>query len=63
VVWYFPSCQNCSIKRTRWAHPAYTMISAPRRRPARGAGMLRIGLIRRYHIFGLLHPSHHADKR
>jgi hypothetical protein len=22
VVWCFPSCQNCSIERTHWAHPA-----------------------------------------
>jgi hypothetical protein len=33
VLWCFPSCQNCSIKRTHWAHPVYTLISALRRRP------------------------------
>ena len=30
--WCSPSCQNCSIKSTHWAHPAYTVISALRRR-------------------------------
>jgi hypothetical protein len=28
VEWCFPSCQNCSIKRTHWAHPAYEIASA-----------------------------------
>jgi len=25
----FPSCQNCSIKRTHWAHPAYSIDFCP----------------------------------
>jgi hypothetical protein len=29
----FPSCQNCFIKRTHWAHPSQVVISALRRRP------------------------------
>ena len=32
VRWCSRSCQNCSIKSTHWAHPAYTVISALRRR-------------------------------
>jgi hypothetical protein len=36
VVWCFPSCQNCSVKRTHWAHPAYLLISALRRRALAG---------------------------
>jgi hypothetical protein len=24
VEWCFPSCQNCLIKRTHWAHPVWT---------------------------------------
>jgi hypothetical protein len=32
VRWCSRSCQNCSIKRTHWAHPVYTVISALRRR-------------------------------
>jgi hypothetical protein len=36
VVSCFPSCQNCSIKRTHWAHSVYTATSGLRRR-LRGA--------------------------
>ena len=32
VRWCSRSCQNCLIKSTHWAHPAYTVISALRRR-------------------------------
>jgi hypothetical protein len=36
VVWCFPSCQNCSIKRTHWAHPAERVDFALRRHALAG---------------------------
>ena len=35
VRWCIPSCQNCFIKRTHWAHPSQVVISTLHRR-ARG---------------------------
>ena len=51
VGWCFPSCQNCLIKRTHWAHPVWTrgfLLSAGA--PSRGAGMLRTGVIRHFDV-------------
>jgi hypothetical protein len=42
----FLSCQNCSIKRTHWAHPAYAVDSALRRRHPREAHIMRTNVIR-----------------
>jgi hypothetical protein len=49
--WYFPSCQNCSIKRSHWAHPVWTrrfLLSAGA--PSRGSGMLRTSVIRHFDV-------------
>src|SRR6202041_1991939 len=51
VGWCFPNCQNCSIKRTHWAHPVWTrwfLLSAGA--SSRGAGMLRTGVIRHFDV-------------
>jgi hypothetical protein len=40
----FSSCQNCSIKRTHWAHPACAVFLLPAGTPSRDAGMLRTGV-------------------
>jgi hypothetical protein len=49
VVWRFLSCQNCSIKRTHWAHPAYAVKFALRTRHGRWAApMMRTSAIRRF---------------
>jgi hypothetical protein len=71
----FPSCQNCSIKGTHWAHPAFrgpsrgTPRPAPRHAGAGGAQQDRRNAADRLdpsllmsHSY-LLHPTHHANKR
>jgi hypothetical protein len=59
----FPKLSKLLNQENALGAPCLHVISSPCRRPARGGGMLRTGVIRHCHIFGLLHPSHHADKR
>src|SRR3984957_19767171 len=63
--WCFPSCQNCSVKRTHWAHPVWTLkILALRRRALAGRrdAADRCNPLLRNHITAC-YTGHQAGKR